>query len=227
MSIPFTKQPGVIEAVWFSPEADSAAVVQKFKKGLAVLDKAKGKGYEGILYEGTIREEPGNSLRLVKWSSLEAHTKDFREGPLGDEYRKAVEGAYKDGRRVAHYQMYDPTPLDPKPECIETVTFRIKPDISFADFYQEWSPALKLVSAFDGCPYAALGQGIEDPQAVIQIQPWQTLDDHLIGFKQAPNVKDVMAKLTVTVEKYMDGGWKGMKGRHIMLTEPGEGVLKA
>ncbi len=114
--------------------------------------------------------------------------------------------------------MYDPTPLDPKPECVETVTFKIRPDVSFTTFYTEWSPALKHVSAFKGCPYVALGQGIEDQRAVLQIQPWQTLDDHMVGFKEAPNVGDVMAKLSPVVEKYVEGGWKGMKGLHVMLT---------
>jgi hypothetical protein len=120
---------------------------------------------------------------------------------------------------TAHYQMYDPTPLDEKPECIEFVTIKLKPDVSFADFYREWAPALKLVSAFDGCPYAALGQGIEDPQSVVQIQPWETLNSHLIGFKQAPNVKEVMGQLYPIIEKYVEGGKLGMKGTHIMLAK--------
>lgn len=120
--------------------------------------------------------------------------------------------------------MYDPTPLVMKPDCIELVKIKLKDDVSFDNFYKEWAPALKLVSAFDGCPYAALGQGNEDPQSAVQIQPWQTVESHLVGFKQSPKAPTIMSKLYPIIEKYVEGGESGMKGTHIILAERGQAV---
>jgi hypothetical protein len=109
--------------------------------------------------------------------------------------------------------MYDPIP-ETNPECYEFVSVQLKPEISFPDFYREWAPGLQLVVAFDGCPYAALGQGIENPQSTIQIQPWRTLDDHLVGFKQSPKAVDVMAQLKPMMTKFREHG----RGIHVMVS---------
>ena len=151
--------------------------------------------------------------------------KGFRGGPLWPKYLAAREGTITGQSTMKHYQMYDAVPMSNPPECFEFVTIQLKPTTNFDEWYRDWTEALKLVTAFPGCPYIALGQGIDEPHTAIQVQPWETLEAHMVGFKQADNVKDVMAKLTVVVEKYVEGGWKGQKGRHIMVTKPGEAVL--
>ena len=150
--------------------------------------------------------------------------KDFRESDLFKQYDASRQGAITKPPSVKHYEMYDKYPFDPKPECVEFVTMQIKPEYKFEDFYPHWSEALKLVTAYPGCPFIALGKCIENPQEGLQVQPWMTLEAHLVGFKKDPNVDDVMKKLTVVVEKYVEGGWKGFKARHVMLTADGEAI---
>ena len=65
-----TKQPGVLEIIWMQPDTtDVAATKTKFKAAMKVLEPAEG--FDGVLFEGTIREDPGMSLRILKWSSVD------------------------------------------------------------------------------------------------------------------------------------------------------------
>lgn len=122
--------------------------------------------------------------------------------------------------------MYDPyPPLSSRPEAVELMTLTLRPDTDFQEFYEAWSAALKDVAAFKGCSYIALGRGVEAPQTAVQIQPWETLEDHITGFKKSPECPSIMTKLTAVVEKYVEGGWKGASGGHIILTDPGKAVL--
>ena len=154
----------------------------------------EGGGKGGVnMFDGTIREEPGQSVRAT-------------EGEL-----EGVTG------KVLRYSMWDATPMKPKPECFELVTFKFKQDADREAWYREWSQVSKGITAFKGCPYLALGKGIDDPLSAIQIQPWTTLEDHLVGFKQAPNVDEVMAPLRIVTAKYIEGNRAGQKGVHVML----------
>ena len=158
--------------------------------------------------------------------TIQSHVKGFNQGPGGQEYGSVIQGAVKGDPHVRHYQMYDPTPIDPGYECVEFCEFPLKPGMTFADFYAAWAPLLKRVSAYDGCPYAALGQGIEDPQAVVQIQPWKTYDSHMIGFRQSPQVEQVMEPFHPVAARFFVDGWAGAKSGHVMLTPTGEAVLE-
>lgn len=125
-----------------------------------------------------------------------------------------------------HYNLFDSLErsLSKKPKCIEYVVYNLKDGVKFEDFYKEWSSGLKGVEACPGCCPIALGQQVENRAGVIQIQPWMTLEDHIDGFKSRSDLDQIMKPLAASVEKFVKGGWGGMKAYHLLLTAPGEAV---
>jgi quinol monooxygenase YgiN len=51
-------------------------------------------------------EQPGRYMLTVGWTSLEAHTTDFRNGPLFAEWRSHINGLFEGTPEVFHYQAY-------------------------------------------------------------------------------------------------------------------------
>jgi len=51
-------------------------------------------------------EHPGRYMLTNVWSSLEAHTVDFRGGPLFPQWRSHVNGLLAGPAEVFHYQAY-------------------------------------------------------------------------------------------------------------------------
>lgn len=51
-------------------------------------------------------EQPGRYLLTVVWSSLEAHTADFRNGPLFAQWRSHINGLFNVPAEVFHYQAF-------------------------------------------------------------------------------------------------------------------------
>ncbi|GCE46769.1 quinol monooxygenase YgiN [Thermosporothrix hazakensis] len=51
-------------------------------------------------------EHPGRYMVTNVWTSLEAHTVDFRGGPLFTQWRKTIEGLYEGQPDVFHYQAF-------------------------------------------------------------------------------------------------------------------------
>ena len=51
-------------------------------------------------------EQPGRYMVTNVWSSLEAHTVDFRGGPLFSQWRGQIAGLYEGNPEVFHYQAY-------------------------------------------------------------------------------------------------------------------------
>lgn len=51
-------------------------------------------------------EQPGRYMLINVWSSLEAHTVDFRGGPLFAQWRSSINGLYEGSPDVLHYQVY-------------------------------------------------------------------------------------------------------------------------
>ena len=51
-------------------------------------------------------ERPGRYMLTAVWSSLEAHTEDFRNGPLFTQWREAINGMFESNPEVFHYQAY-------------------------------------------------------------------------------------------------------------------------
>lgn len=51
-------------------------------------------------------EQPGRYMITIGWTSLEAHTEDFRKGPLFAQWRRHIQGLFVDPAEVFHYQAY-------------------------------------------------------------------------------------------------------------------------
>ena len=51
-------------------------------------------------------EKPGRYLLTIVWSSLEAHTVDFRGGPFFPQWRKTINGLFEEPPEVFHYQPF-------------------------------------------------------------------------------------------------------------------------
>ncbi len=51
-------------------------------------------------------EKPGRYMLTNVWSSLVAHTVDFRSGPLFAEWRGHINGLYEGTPEVFHYQAF-------------------------------------------------------------------------------------------------------------------------
>ncbi len=51
-------------------------------------------------------EQPGRYMVTNVWTSLEAHTVDFRGGPLFSQWRSHINGLFEGSPEVFHYQVY-------------------------------------------------------------------------------------------------------------------------
>ena len=51
-------------------------------------------------------EQPGRYMLTNAWSSLEAHTVDFRGGPLFSQWRSHINGLFEGSPEVFHYQAF-------------------------------------------------------------------------------------------------------------------------
>ncbi len=51
-------------------------------------------------------EQPGKYILINRWTSLEAHTQDFRGGPLFPQWRSYINGLFEGSGMVHHYQPF-------------------------------------------------------------------------------------------------------------------------
>ncbi len=51
-------------------------------------------------------EKPGQYLLINNWTSLEAHIKDFRSGPLFPQWRGQIAGLFEGNPIVFHYEPF-------------------------------------------------------------------------------------------------------------------------
>jgi quinol monooxygenase YgiN len=51
-------------------------------------------------------EQPGRYMVTNVWTSLEAHTVDFRGGPLFAQWRSHINGLFAGTAEIFHYQVY-------------------------------------------------------------------------------------------------------------------------
>ena len=51
-------------------------------------------------------ERPGQYVLINVWTSLEAHTKGFREGPLFPQWRSHINGLFEPNPVVFHYEPF-------------------------------------------------------------------------------------------------------------------------
>ena len=52
-------------------------------------------------------EQPSRYMLTVTWTSLEAHTVDFRGGPLFPKWRRHINGLFETPPEVFHYQPFE------------------------------------------------------------------------------------------------------------------------
>jgi heme-degrading monooxygenase HmoA len=66
---------------------------------------ARAGGYRGsVFYQGV--ESPESFLLRVEWESLEAHTRDFRQGPLFPEWRSHFNHLLDGAPTMSHYEPF-------------------------------------------------------------------------------------------------------------------------
>ena len=51
-------------------------------------------------------EQPGQYMPINRWTSLQAHTQDFRGGPLFSEWRSYINGLFEGSAIINHYQPF-------------------------------------------------------------------------------------------------------------------------
>jgi quinol monooxygenase YgiN len=51
-------------------------------------------------------EKPGQYMLVNVWTSLEAHTNDFRGGPLFPQWRSHINGLFEPNPDVFHYEAF-------------------------------------------------------------------------------------------------------------------------
>ena len=56
------------------------------------------------VYVSRCIENPAQYMLAVSWTSLEAHTVDFRGGPLFPQWRRHINGLFQESPVVFHYR---------------------------------------------------------------------------------------------------------------------------
>ncbi len=68
---------------------------------------------------------------------------------------------------------------------LERAIFAIKPGQA-EDFEAAYAQARKLIEAAKGCRKAEMRRGVENPDSFLLLVQWETLEDHMIGFRESP-----------------------------------------
>ena len=68
---------------------------------------------------------------------------------------------------------------------LERAIFAIKPGQA-GDFEKAFAQAAPLIRAAKGCRQAEMHRGIENPDSFILLAVWDTLEDHMVGFRESP-----------------------------------------
>ena len=68
---------------------------------------------------------------------------------------------------------------------LERAIFLIKPGQA-EDFAAAYGQAAPLIRAAKGCRKAEMHRGVENPDSFILLVEWDTLEDHMIGFRESP-----------------------------------------
>jgi heme-degrading monooxygenase HmoA len=67
---------------------------------------------------------------------------------------------------------------------LERALFAIKPGQA-DDFEKAFSQARTLIERAKGCRKASMHRGIENPDSFILLVEWDTLEDHMVGFRES------------------------------------------
>jgi heme-degrading monooxygenase HmoA len=68
---------------------------------------------------------------------------------------------------------------------LERAIFAIKPGQA-DDFVAAFGLAKSLIRAAKGCRKAEMHRGVENPDSFILLVEWDTLEDHMVGFRESP-----------------------------------------
>ena len=68
---------------------------------------------------------------------------------------------------------------------LERAIFAIKPGQA-EDFEKAFAQAAPLIRAAKGCRKAEMHRGIENPDSFILLVEWDSVDDHMVGFRESP-----------------------------------------
>ncbi len=80
---------------------------------------------------------------------------------------------------------------------LERALFAIKPGQA-EDFEKAFALAAPLIRAAKGCVQADMRPGIENPDSYILLVLWDSVDDHMKGFRESPAFTE----------------WRGLLGPH-------------
>ena len=67
---------------------------------------------------------------------------------------------------------------------LERAIFAIKPGQA-DDFEKAFAQAAPLIRAAKGCRKADMHRGIENPDTFLLLVEWDTLEDHMVGFRES------------------------------------------
>ena len=67
---------------------------------------------------------------------------------------------------------------------LERAIIAIKPGQA-EDFEKAFAQAAPLIRAAKGCRKAEMHRGIENPDSFILLAVWDTLEDHMVGFRES------------------------------------------
>ncbi|KZT51366.1 hypothetical protein CALCODRAFT_503620 [Calocera cornea HHB12733] len=216
-----TPTPYLYEAITYHPNTeDREATIKKFVDGITLQSK-NVRGFLGVAMEGNKQEVPGESVRLLVWESEEAIT-NFQKSPFFGQFQEICKGSTVGTSSIAHYRFFRALPRIPA--VVEWVEIQLKADVKFADFYHAWDKALEGVRKALGCTGIEVGQQVEDPSRSLQVQGWESMENHITDFKKLEGFAQLMDGLTDVVNVYVEGGWKGCTAAHVLTTLPGYGA---
>jgi heme-degrading monooxygenase HmoA len=78
---------------------------------------------------------------------------------------------------------------------LERAIFPIKPGQAM-DFEAAYAKARKLIERAKGCRKAELRRGLETPDSFILLVLWDSVDDHMKGFRESPAFTEWRALLS-------------------------------
>jgi heme-degrading monooxygenase HmoA len=77
---------------------------------------------------------------------------------------------------------------------LERALFSIKPGQA-EDFEAAFASARMLIERAKGCRKARMHRGVENPDSFLLLVEWETLEDHMVGFRESHDFKEWRALL--------------------------------
>lgn len=78
---------------------------------------------------------------------------------------------------------------------IERAILTVKPGQA-EDFIQAFASARALIERAKGCRKAGMHRGVENPDSFLLLVEWETLEDHMLGFRESQDFVEWRAILS-------------------------------